>query len=70
MNRSKPSSSNRPTDPTFIWNITAYESDYYSDFLVFQTVSAIFYPTTASNTGSIHPIRQSHASDVYYPFDR
>ncbi|PBK68501.1 hypothetical protein ARMSODRAFT_1040091 [Armillaria solidipes] len=69
MNRSKPSSSNKPTDPTFIWNITAYESDDYSDFLVFQTVSAIFYPTTA-NTDSKHPIRHSHASDVYYPFNR
>ncbi|KAK0215428.1 hypothetical protein IW262DRAFT_1496378 [Armillaria fumosa] len=69
MNHSKPSNSNKPTDPTFIWNITASESDHYSDFPVFQTVSAIFY-SRDQDPNSKHPIRHSHTSDVYYPFDR
>ncbi|KAK0229570.1 hypothetical protein EDD85DRAFT_939848 [Armillaria nabsnona] len=72
MNRSEPSSSNKPTKPTFVWNITEYENDYYSDFPVFQTVSAIFYHLNIDDSESHwnHPIHQSHTSDVYYPFDR
>ncbi|KAK0477882.1 hypothetical protein IW261DRAFT_1608808 [Armillaria novae-zelandiae] len=68
INHSKPSTSNKPTDPTFIWNITASESDYYSDFPVFQTVSIILYSRN-DDSGSKHPIRHSHTSEVYYPFD-
>ncbi|KAK0492486.1 hypothetical protein EDD18DRAFT_1357743 [Armillaria luteobubalina] len=43
LNHSKPSNSNKPTDPTFIWNVTGYESDYYLDFPMFQTVD-VYYP--------------------------
>ncbi|KAK0229572.1 hypothetical protein EDD85DRAFT_794056 [Armillaria nabsnona] len=62
-NSSKPSDNNKPTDPTFIWNITADLSDAYSDFAMFQTVAAIFNPFTSDDSSpSTHPISHSHTS--------
>ncbi|PBK88253.1 hypothetical protein ARMGADRAFT_1084890 [Armillaria gallica] len=70
-NSSKPSDNNRPTDPTFIWNITSDIYDDYTDFPMFQTVVAIFNPFSLDDgSHSKYPISHSHRSNVYYPFDR
>ncbi|SJL16663.1 uncharacterized protein ARMOST_20191 [Armillaria ostoyae] len=61
-----PSGNNRPVDPIFVWNVTAYYNDTYSNFPTFQTELVVFplYDYTK------HPVRHTRSSQVYYPFDR
>lgn len=77
MNSSNPPGNNNPTDPTFIWNITADIYDDYSDFPMFQTAATIMlqgvdtiYNPPNGNSRTKNPISHSHTSNVYYPFDR
>ncbi|KAK0477846.1 hypothetical protein IW261DRAFT_1565640 [Armillaria novae-zelandiae] len=70
MNSSNPSNNNSPTDPTFIWNITADIYDTYSDYPMFQTTATIVNPFSSQKSQNKHPISHSHTSNVYYPFDR
>ncbi|KAK0462165.1 hypothetical protein IW261DRAFT_1528442 [Armillaria novae-zelandiae] len=64
-----PSNNNCPTDPTFIWNITADMNDTYSNYPMFQTMAIIFNPFSLQQSQNKHPISHSHTSNVYYPFD-
>ncbi|PBK58456.1 hypothetical protein ARMSODRAFT_1028250 [Armillaria solidipes] len=67
-NSSEPSDNNRPTAPTFIWNVTADDQDYYlSNSPKFQTELFVF---PQHQYGAIHEVRHTYSSDVYYPFDR
>ncbi|SJL14948.1 uncharacterized protein ARMOST_18424 [Armillaria ostoyae] len=67
-NSSEPSDNNRPTVPTFIWNVTADDQDYYlSNSPKFQTELFVF---PQHKYGAIHEVRHTYSSDVYYPFDR
>ncbi len=67
-NNSEPSDNNRPTVPTFIWNGTADDQDYYlSNSPKFQTELSVF---PQHKYGVIHEVRHTYSSDVYYPFDR
>ncbi|KAK0493831.1 hypothetical protein EDD18DRAFT_1356321 [Armillaria luteobubalina] len=75
MNSSNPPKNNKPSDPTFIWNVTAEYHEEYSDYPIFQTAIIIFNPfedfdQDASIRKSHYPISHTHTSNVYYPFDR
>ncbi|KAK0226753.1 hypothetical protein EDD85DRAFT_163293 [Armillaria nabsnona] len=63
----EPSDNNRPTIPTFVWNFTANSQDYVrSNSPKFQTQLFVF---PKYDYGSIHQVRHTYSSDVYYPFD-
>ncbi|KAK0434222.1 hypothetical protein EV421DRAFT_1992864 [Armillaria borealis] len=61
-NSSIPSDNDEPTDPTFIWNTTAYNVDIFANTPTFQTELSIF-------PRSKNARKHSSSSDVYYPFD-
>ncbi|KAK0444648.1 uncharacterized protein EV420DRAFT_1574188 [Desarmillaria tabescens] len=61
-NSSDPSDNNVPTDPTFVWNVTA-SYNILSNFPRFQTELSIF-------PHSKHSGKHTRSSDVYYPFDK
>ncbi|KAK0436938.1 hypothetical protein EV421DRAFT_1979294 [Armillaria borealis] len=63
----RPSSSNRPVVPLFIWNATASYNDTFSNIATFRTELAVFPP---DDEDTKHPVRHTHSSEVYYPFDR
>ncbi|KAK0229552.1 hypothetical protein EDD85DRAFT_1026549 [Armillaria nabsnona] len=66
-NSSESFDNNRPTVPTFIWNVTAIISDrLLSNTPMFQTTLVVF-PTYGYASDSIS---NPYASEVYYPFDR
>ncbi|PBK68519.1 hypothetical protein ARMSODRAFT_1019645 [Armillaria solidipes] len=61
------SDNNRPTVPTFIWNVTAVVLDpILSNAPTFQTKLIVFRPYDYPSLSVIH----TRASEVYYPFDR
>ncbi|KAK0472984.1 hypothetical protein IW261DRAFT_1423958 [Armillaria novae-zelandiae] len=67
-NNSDPSNNNRPVVPTFIWNVTADDQDYYlANSPRFQTELSVF---PQYKVGVDHQIKYTLSSDVYYPFDR
>ncbi|KAK0430456.1 hypothetical protein EV421DRAFT_1858565 [Armillaria borealis] len=66
-----PYSNNRPTDPIFVWNVTdwnlrtnGYVSEYNNPTFLTEL---IIYPLYDY---ALHTLEHSHASLVYYPFDR
>ncbi|KAK0463937.1 uncharacterized protein EV420DRAFT_1638857 [Desarmillaria tabescens] len=59
------SGNNRPVDPIFVWNVTAYD-DFLSNIPTFQTELAVFPPYDWTK----HSVRHTRSSQVYYPFDR
>ncbi|KAK0239332.1 hypothetical protein EDD85DRAFT_539075 [Armillaria nabsnona] len=63
----RPSGSNRPLDPTFVWNFTTFnDSDPFDNSIaLFQTEHAVFSPYD----GTKHSIRHTQSCQVYYPFD-
>ncbi|KAK0226757.1 hypothetical protein EDD85DRAFT_975950 [Armillaria nabsnona] len=62
-----PSDNNRPTVPTFVWNCTASTQDYVlSNSPKFQTQLFVF---PKHKYGTIHQVRHTYSSNVYYPFD-
>ncbi|KAK0215426.1 hypothetical protein IW262DRAFT_1439744 [Armillaria fumosa] len=61
---------NKPADPTFIWNATAYfNDDSLTKTPSFQIELAVL-PPLYSNYSQRHLIRSTRSSAVYYPFDR
>ncbi|PBK68498.1 hypothetical protein ARMSODRAFT_1019626 [Armillaria solidipes] len=65
-NSSESSDNNRPTVPTFIWNVTANDYDYlFSNSPRFQTELFVF----RNYSFGPHQVKRTHSSDVYYPFD-
>ncbi|SJL13780.1 uncharacterized protein ARMOST_17228 [Armillaria ostoyae] len=61
----RPSGSNRPVVPLFIWNATASYNDTFSNIATFRTELAVFPPYD----GTKHSTRHTRSSQVYYPFD-
>ncbi|KAK0452134.1 uncharacterized protein EV420DRAFT_1559030 [Desarmillaria tabescens] len=66
-NSSKASDNGRPTDPIFIWNVTAAVFDpVLSNTPRFQTKLAVYAPFDYTN----HSVMHTRAASLYYPFDR
>ncbi|PBK88271.1 hypothetical protein ARMGADRAFT_1034229 [Armillaria gallica] len=65
---SGPADNNRPVNPTFVWNVTAGYEDDLARVPTFQTQLAVIPPS--GDYSKKHLVRDTHLSEVYYPFDR